>query len=112
MALRHADAHVSTLEKSLYIISLLQLEPKEEFVKAKNTTLTAAIVLAMGATTSSQASLDTNDNLLIDIASGSLIKEGQQIPTQQRFDKEDKIVVAKAAPKRKTAAPKRKAATK
>lgn len=80
-------------------------------MKAKNTTLTAAVILAMGATTSSQASLDTSDNLLIDIASGSLIKEGQQIPTQQRFDKEGKIVVAKAATKKKVA-PKKKASTK
>ena len=80
-------------------------------MKGKNTTLTAAVVLAMGATTASQASLDTRDNLLVDIASGSLIEEGQQLEAQQRSEGTDKIVVAKAATKKK-AAPKKKAATK
>ena len=81
-------------------------------MKAKNTTLTAAVVLAMGAATSSQASLNTSDNLLIDIASGSLIKEGQQLQTQPRFEKDDKIVVAKTATTKRKAAPKRKTTTK
>ena len=73
-------------------------------MKVKNTTLTAAVVLAMGATTASQASLDIRDNLLVDIASGSLIEEGQQLEAQQRSENTDKIMVAaKAAPKKKAA---------
>ena len=86
-------------------------------MKGKNTTLTAAVVLAMGTTATSQASLDTRDKLLMDIASGSLIEEGQQLEAQQRSENTDKIMVAaKAAPKKKTtakkkAAPKKKAAT-
>jgi hypothetical protein len=111
MVLGFAQSHVVFGGNAPPYRFIITIMPKEELVKAKNTTLTAAIVLAMGTTTASQASLDTNDNLLIDIASGNLIKEGQQIPTQQRFDKENKIVVAKAATKKK-AAPKRKAATK
>jgi len=42
-------------------------------MKTKNTTLTAAVVLAMGATTAGQASFDAGDNLLMDITSGSPI---------------------------------------
>jgi hypothetical protein len=79
-------------------------------MKVKNTTLTAAVVLATGATATSQASLDTRDKLLVDIASGSLIEEGQQLEAQQRSEGTDKIVVAKkAAPKRKVP-PRKKAA--
>ena len=73
-------------------------------MKTTNTALTAAVVLAMGAAVPGQAAAD---DLLIDVASGALIEEGQAIQASGNAIA-DKYRVAE----RKKAAPKRKAATK
>jgi hypothetical protein len=75
-------------------------------VKNTNTTLTAAVVLALGTTVSGQSV--ASDDQLIDVASGSLIEEGQDIlALGNAVSGKYEIAMKKAAPKRKKAAPKR-----
>ncbi|MEJ2575051.1 MAG: hypothetical protein P8164_15980 [Gammaproteobacteria bacterium] len=52
-------------------------------MKVKNTALTAAVALAMGATTA-QANVVPKDTLFVDIASGSVVAKGQQLQTPRR----------------------------
>ena len=77
-------------------------------MKGKNAALTAAVVLAMGATTT-HATVEPKDSLLVDIASGSIIKEGQQIQTRQNHESTTKIMLAekKATTKKKATAKKK-----
>jgi len=71
-------------------------------MKAKHGALTAAVLLALGAPAGVQASVAPDEQLSLDIASGQLIEEGIQIAAELGLQAPDRVVVAKAAPKKRS----------